>query len=173
MSTSPDEGLNADMKLYGLRTDSLRLDTIFFDARQDTARFLFHSGVRALASKRQEAFGIGLWGSVDSTRVRTYISYLNNKYEKGVELGLEARLHPEGISVHVSPDNPTLVYRTFQANPDNYIFLKDNGRIYANLRLADSRRTGLAFYSPSDTLSGQDLTLELLSSGGWCLICLI
>ena len=161
MSTSPDEGLNADMKLYGLRTDSLRLDTIFFDARQDTARFLFHSGVRALASKRQEAFGIGLWGSVDSTRARTYISYLSNKYEKGVELGLEARLHPEGISVHVSPDNPTLVYRTFQANPDNYIFLKDNGRIYANLRLADSRRTGLAFYSPSDTLSGQDLTLEL------------
>lgn len=161
MSTSPDEGLNADMRLYGLRTDSLRLDTIFFDARQDSARFLFHSGVKALASKRQEAFGIGLWGSVDSTRAHAYINYLNNKLEKGVELGLEARMHPEGISVHLSPDHPTLVYRTFQANPDNYIFLHDNGRIYADLRLADSRRTGLAFYSPSDTLSGQDLTLEL------------
>ena len=161
MSASPDEGLNADMRLYGLRTDSLRLDTIFFDARQDTARFLFHSGVKALASKRQEAFGIGLWGSVDSTRARTYISYLNNKLEKGVELGLEARMHPEGISVHVSPDEPTLVYRKFQANPGNYIFLNDNGRVYADLRLADSRNTGLVFYSPSDTLSGQDLTLEL------------
>ncbi len=161
VSTSPEEGLGAEMHLYGLRTDSLRLDTIFFDARQDTARFLFHSGVRALASKRQEAFGIGLWGSIDSTRARTYISYLNNKYEKGVDLGLEARLHPQGISVHVSPDRPTLVYRTFQANPDNYIFLNDNGRIYADLRLADSKHTGLAFYSPSDTLSGQDLTLEL------------
>ena len=44
MSASPDEGLNADMRLYGLRTDSLRLDTIFFDARQDTARFLSIAG---------------------------------------------------------------------------------------------------------------------------------
>ena len=64
------------MKLYGLRTDSLRLDTIFFDARQDTARFLFHSGVRAVASKGQEALGIGLWGGVDATRACTSISYL-------------------------------------------------------------------------------------------------
>ena len=161
MTTSPDEGLSADMRLYGLRTDSLRLDTIFFDARQDTARFLFHSGVKALASKRQEAFDIGMAGSIDSTRAGLRAVYLNDKREKGVDLGLEARLHPDGISLHVSPENPILVYRPFRANRDNYIYLSDAGRIHADLSLTDSLRTGLSLYSTPDSLSRQDLTLAL------------
>lgn len=161
MTASPSDGLNAEMNLYGLRTDSLRLDTIFFDARQDSTRFLFHSGVKALASKRQEAFDIGMGGSIDSVRAGLRIMYLNNKREKGVDLGLEARLHPDGVSLHVSPDTPILVYRHFRANPDNYIYLADKGRIHADLRLTDTLHTGLSLTSTPDTLALQDLTLAL------------
>lgn len=89
------------------------------------------------------------------------IEYLNDKKQRGAYLGLVAALHKNGISLRVSPDEPTLVYRTFHVNPDNYIYLSDKGRIHANLKLYDDQYTGLQFYSSPDSTVQQDLTLEL------------
>lgn len=50
-----------------------------------------------------------------------------------------------GISLHITPFNPILVYRKFTVNPDNYIYLRDDGRIMANLSIYDELRTGLSF----------------------------
>lgn len=161
LSTSPEKGIDTDINLYGLHTDSLRLDTIYFGTCQDTARFYFRSEVKALANRNQEAFNIGLDGCVGSTEARLSIEYLNGEQEKGVDLGLKACLHPHGISLHVFPEQPILVYRPFQANPGNYIYLNDDGRIHANLRLSDANHSGLSIYSESDSLALQDLTFSL------------
>lgn len=39
----------------------------------------------------------------------------------------------------VFPEHPTLVYRPFTVNKNNYIYLADNGRIHANLDLHDEQ----------------------------------
>lgn len=66
-----------------------------------------------------------------------------------------------GISLHITPFDPILVYRKFTVNPDNYIYLRDDGRIMANLSIYDELRTGLSFYSTPDSTARQDLTLSL------------
>ncbi|WP_270212508.1 translocation/assembly module TamB domain-containing protein [Phocaeicola coprocola] len=160
-STSPEDGLNGSIDLYGLRTDSLQLDTIYFKTLQDSVQVKFYSGVKALANKRQEAFDISLNGYIGSTDAQLAIGYLNGKRETGVDLGLKAQLRPNGISMHITPDNPTLVYRPFKVNHGNYIYLSDEGRIHADVKIYDENHSGLSLYSTPDSLVQQDLTVAL------------
>lgn len=161
LQTSPETGLNGAAKLYGLRTDSLRLDTIYFVAAQDTSELNFKSGVKALANKWQEAFNISLNGFVGASEAQLGLQYLNDKNEKGVDFGVKAQLHKRGMSLHVTPYDPTFVYRKFKVNPDNYIWLGDNGRIHAKLTMYDGNLSGLSLYSTPDSLNQQDLTVAL------------
>lgn len=161
LETSPELGLKGDAYLYGLRTDSLSLDTIYFNTSQAEGKILFSSGVKAGTKPFQEAFDVSVEGDIGSDDAHTLITYLNGKKECGVSLGLLARIHEYGFSVHVSPENPTLVYRTFHANPHNYVNISDNGRIQANLSLFDENHTGIHFYSTPDSTVQQDLTLAL------------
>ena len=161
LQTSPEEGLNGNAYLYRLRTDSLELDTLYCEARQDSALFYFNTGVKALAKPWQEAFSIALNSHIGATEAQMTAEYLNGKGQRGAYIGFHANLREKGISLHVVPENPTLVYRTFHANPSNYVYLSDQGRIHADLKLYDGRKTGLSFYSSPDSTAQQDLTLSL------------
>ena len=161
LTTSPTSGLNGEAYIYNLHTDSLQLDTIYFNSSQNPEKLFFASGVKANKTPFQDAFDISLNGDIGSDDAHLMIEYLNDKKQRGAYLGLVAALHKNGISLRVSPDEPTLVYRTFHVNPDNYIYLSDKGRIHANLKLYDDQYTGLQFYSSPDSTVQQDLTLEL------------
>ena len=161
LTTSPVNGLNGEAYVYGLQTDSLQLDTLYFNSSQDTEKLVFTSGVKANKTPFQDAFDISLNGDIGSDNAHLTIEYLNDKKQQGAYLGLVAALHKNGISLQVSPNNPTLVYRTFHVNPNNYIYLSDNGRIHADLKLYDDQYTGFHFYSTPDSTAQQDLTLEI------------
>lgn len=158
--TSPQEGIHTYANLYGFRTDSLKLDTIFFNAYQDSS-FHFAGGVKALPYKKQEAFNIDLTAGFKSENGDINLVYRNEKGQEGVNLGTSIFLRDKGMSIHLSPANPTLVYRTFQANPDNYIYMNDEGRIDADLDLFDKKQSGLSLHSTPDSLALQNLTLGI------------
>lgn len=90
--TSPAEGLNASMNLYGLKTDSLALDTIYFNATQQPDKISFNSGVIANDKPFQEAFDITLNGDIGADKANATIEYLNGKKECGVNIGMVAGL---------------------------------------------------------------------------------
>lgn len=161
IQTSPENGLNAAMNLYGLSTDSLAFDTIYFNASQQAEKILLSSGIIANDKPFQEAFDIMLNGDVEADKLNATIEYLNGKKECGVNIGMTAGLQKKGISLHINPFDPTLVYRKFTVNPDNYIYLRDDGRIMANLSIHDDMRTGISLYSTPDSTAQQDLTLSL------------
>lgn len=161
LNTSPANGINSSAYLYGLHTDSLRLDTITFRAVQDTAGIILTGGVKANHTKQQEAFGISLDGGIFNGNARMMVKYDNARNETGALIGMEAVLRDRGISLHVLPENPVLVYRKFRLNRDNYIFLSDGGRLHADMRLQDDRGTGLHVYSVADSASMQDVTLSI------------
>lgn len=158
--TSPQEGIHTYANLYGFRTDSLKLDTIFFNAYQDSS-FHFAGGVKALPYKKQEAFNIDLTAGFKSKDGNINLVYRNEKGQEGVNLGTSIFLRDKGMSIHLSPANPTLVYRTFQANSDNYIYMNDEGRIDADLDLFDKKQSGLSLHSTPDSLALQNLTLGI------------
>lgn len=175
LNTSSANGINSSAYLYGLHTDSLRLDTITFRAIQDTTGndysakpigksakpIILTGGVKANHTKQQEAFGISLDGGIFNGGARMMVKYANARNETGALIGLEAVLREGGISLHVLPEEPILVYRKFQLNKDNYIFLSDKGRIHADMKLYDERGTGLQIYSVADSTSLQDVTVSV------------
>lgn len=161
LNTSSANGINSSAYLYGLRTDSLRLDTITFRAIQDTTGIILTGGVKANHTKQQEAFGISLDGGIFNGNARMMVKYDNAQNQTGALIGMEAVLRDKGISLHMLPENPILVYRKFQLNKDNYIFLSDKGRIHADMKLYDEKGTGLQIYSVPDSTSLQDITVSV------------
>ena len=161
LNTSSANGINSSAYLYGLRTDSLRLDTITFRAIQDTTGIILTGGVKANHTKQQEAFGISLDGGIFNGNARMMVKYDNAQNQTGALIGMEAVLRDKGISLHMLPEAPILVYRKFQLNKDNYIFLSDKGRIHADMKLYDEKGTGLQIYSVPDSTSLQDITVSV------------
>lgn len=161
IETSPDLGLNASAYLHDLKTDSLELDSIYFRTSQEADRQIFRGGVIAGNKPFQEAFDVSFYGNLDSSSADMMVEYLNGKKECGARIGFIAGLQEHGISLQVSPDEPTLVYRKFKVNPRNYIFLSDKGRIWADLSIFDEQHTGISLYSAPDSTVQQDLTLSL------------
>lgn len=161
LNTSSANGINSSAYLYGLHTDSLRLDTITFRAIQDTTGIILTGGVKANHTKQQEAFCISLDGGLFNGNARMMVKYDNAQNQTGALIGMEAVLRDKGISLHMLPENPILVYRKFQLNKDNYIFLSDKGRIHADMKLYDEKGTGLQIYSVPDSTSLQDITVSV------------
>ena len=161
LNTSSANGINSSAYLYGLHTDSLRLDTITFRAIQDTTGIILTGGVKANHTKQQEAFGISLDGGIFNGNARMMVKYGNAQNQTGALIGMEAVLRDKGISLHMLPEAPILVYRKFQLNKDNYIFLSDKGRIHADMKLYDEKGTGLQIYSVPDSTSLQDITVSV------------
>ena len=113
----------------------------------------------------QEAFDITLNGDIGADKANAKpLKYLWNGAKKGMWCeyrygGWSAKKVESAFTL--SPFDPILVYRKFTVNPDNYIYLRDDGRIMANLSIYDELRTGLSFYSTPDSTARQDLTLSL------------
>lgn len=162
MDSSPVEGLNGEAYLYGLRTDSLVLDTIYLDVQQDLNGINILSGVVNGPKPGQEAFDVTLEGNIGNNNAQLLVQYLNARKEQGIYMGVMADLRRHGIRMKVFPEHPTLVYRPFTVNKDNYIYLTDKGRIHANINLHDDQGTGMTFYTNrEDSTARQDMTLEL------------
>ena len=164
--TSSEEGLNGEAYIYGMRTDSLSLDSIRLDLKHSDDGLDFLTEVVSNAKKNQEAFEINLDGNIGNGKAQLLLQYLNARKEKGVYLGVNAALGRRGIRMRLFPENPTLVYRTFKLNERNYIYLADRGRIFGDVRLYDDQGTGIHFYTNrEDTIADQEMTVELSRIG--------
>lgn len=161
IDTSPTEGINGDSYIYSLHTDSLQLDTIRFVIRQDTAAIKFAAGITNGPQNKQFVFKAMANGEIHKNNAQLLLKYLNEKGETGVLLGIKAQLREQGISFHLFPEQPTLVFRPFELNKDNYIFLRNDKHIKADLSLFDKNGTGLKLYSLPDTTALQDIAVEL------------
>ena len=166
LDTSPEEGINGEAYIYGMRTDSLSLDSIRLDLKHSDDGLGFLTEVISNAKKNQEAFEINLDGNIGNGKAQLLLQYLNARKEKGVYLGVNAALGRRGIRMKLFPENPTLVYRPFKLNERNYIYLADRGRIYGDVRLYDDQGTGIHFYTNrEDTIADQEMTVELSRIG--------
>ena len=161
IDASPVDGLISDAHLYNLHTDSLMLDTIRFSAEQLAENILLNGKVQANRNKYQEGFTIGMKGNGGIKDGELMVEYYNEKNELGAQFGIGARLEKRGIRLKVIPENPTLVYRPFHVNKDNFLSILDNGKIEANIGMYDDQNAGLHLYTSPDSTVQNDLTIVL------------
>jgi hypothetical protein len=162
-STSPDNGLKMDGLLHSFIKDTMRIDTIKFDVRQDTIGIKYAFDVIKNRFRRQEAYQAGLKGGLWVGGGDAEFTYRNERRETGFQVGLRAEKQPDGVTIQLFPENPILAFHPFQVNEDNYIHVRNLKDISANLRLEGEGNTLIWLHSEEEDGKMQELLTEINS----------
>ncbi|MBR1506337.1 MAG: translocation/assembly module TamB domain-containing protein [Prevotella sp.] len=162
LSTSPVTGVNGSGYIHSLTYDNMRLDTINMRLTQRDTRLSFGGQVRNNKKNPQFVFN-ALFDGVLQERGATFgVRYYDAANKMGLRLGAQAEMVDSGISVRLVPERPTLGYKEFNLNKDNFIFLGSNKKIRANIDLVADDGTGVKVYSDdNDPTNLQDITVSL------------
>ena len=162
MNMSPETGVNGNGFLHSLTVSDLRLDTINFRLTQRKERLSFGGQIRNNKRNPQFVFN-ALFDGILQERGATFgVRYFDASNKLGVRLGAQAEMVDSGISLHLVPARPTLAYKEFALNTDNYVFLGADGKVRAKIDLRADDGMGMKIYSEnSDSTALQDLTVSL------------
>ena len=162
MSTSVAEGVNGHGHIHSLAVGEMRLDTINFRLTQRAQRLSF--GGQVCNNKKNPQFVFNaLFDGILQERGATFgVRLFDADNKLGARVGAQAEMADGGIQLHLIPERPTLGYKEFNLNKDNYVFLGRDGKIKAHIDLRADDGMGLKIYSEeSDPTALQDLTLTL------------
>ena len=167
LNTSSATGINGQMHLYSLNYDSMRIDTVRLTLTQKGERLTYQGQVRNNRRNPQFVFNTLFDGHVHEHGALVGVRYYDNHDRMGVRLGATASMVDEGIRVQFMPERPTIGYKEFNLNKDNYLLLSKSGRLQAKIDLIADDKTGVKIYSnsPENPESPdsylQDLTVSL------------
>ena len=162
LNASPIAGLNGYLNIDSLVAQGIQLDTIraLIHTQGDTIKY--SAQVQNNKQNPQYTFRALVDGELQErgSNIAAKIYDANNKL--GVDVGLAAMMQDNGIKVSLIDTHPILGYKKFTANDDNYLMLRDDQRVSANLMLKTAGDMGLRIYSDDDNEDAlQDITVSL------------
>ncbi len=162
---SPERGINGRAAVHALKVDTLLLDTVFFAARQDTSMMQLRGRVVNNSKNPHVTFNAGVTGEIRTNDAELTVDFENAKGEKGLLLGLRARPRRsgDGLVINLIPDEPIVAFRQFKfIDNNNWMYLHNNMRVYANIDMLDTEGTGFRMHSVrEDTVSLQNMNVEI------------
>ena len=163
INTSPATGINGEAHLFSLNADSTRIDTIYVTLKDRPNRGLtFQSRVANNRRNPQFVFTALADGHIQEHGLTLGIRFFDDKNQLGLRIGSKIDMEDNGLRFHLLPSNPTIGYRVFTLNDDNYLFLQNNLRLQAKVNLLADDGTGVRVYSEDqDSTLLQDLTVSL------------
>ena len=167
--TTPERGVNGRADVRGLRTDSLRLDSLFLAIRQDTNRTSLQGGVVNGHGSLPFAFRATLTGELRDENAELTLKYVDGEGVTGVLLGVNAspltKGHGwgDGLLLSLLPEQPVIAYRRFGfADQANRIYLHRDGHVYAGVDMRSDDGIGLRLMSDrTDTVSLQNTQVAI------------
>ena len=153
VTSSPETGVNGKSYLYSLNYDSIRIDTIRLNLTQKGNKLTYQGQIRNNKRNPQFVFNALLDGHLHEHGALAGLRYFDDKNRMGVRIGATADMEPGGIRMRLMPDRPTLGYKEFNLNKDNFIFLAQSGKIQAKVDLISDDKTGLKIYSENSDYS--------------------
>ncbi|MCD8306204.1 MAG: translocation/assembly module TamB domain-containing protein [Prevotella sp.] len=159
---SPETGVNGFAEIDSLSAFGMQLDTLRFV--QQTRDDIFNYTLQAKNGPGNPDYNFNLLldGSLFATGSNLRLRLFDENDNLGINLSLLASLEHGGIRVSLTDSVQTIGYEKLATNQHNYIFLNDDGRVYADLSLISEKGTGLAIYSDNDNTSAlQDITLGI------------
>lgn len=161
LHTRSDGGVRGEGYLYGLNLGSLQLDSISFDARNDSTGVLLNARVTNGRRNPDVTFDSYLRAHVSPQLIESSIVFYDDKHRKGIDLGGRVTFEDGVKRLHITPHRPVLAYRNFTVNGDNYVQIDKSGHVEANLELLADDGTGLKLFSAPNEEAAQDVTASL------------
>lgn len=162
VSTSAEAGINGRGYIHSLTVSELRLDTINFSLTQRKERLSFGGQIRNNKKNPQFVFNALFDGILQERGATLGVRYYDADNKLGARIGAQAEVVDSGLSLHLVPARPTLGYKEFAVNSDNFLFLGTSGKVKAKVDLRADDGMGIRLYSEeTDPDALQDLTLSL------------
>ena len=161
MSSSPTLGINGNLSLDSLVTAGMQIDTIRMGFRSDSVKTEFEGTVRNNRYNPQFVFNAQFRGAFYQQSLYFGTRVFDDRDRLGIALGLKADMEPGGIRLALGGIDPVLGYKKFKVNKGNYVFLANNSRISADMRLQADDGMGVSIYSNDSTDTRQDLSVSL------------
>lgn len=156
LHTSTEYGIQGNAHILGIQTDSMKVDTIFFDIYQDSTQIKFHAGASCPKQELTSAFNLYLDGYLSPHNSDLRLTMLDDKGEKSIDLGLKGEVTGADSVLRLSiyPEHPILGYSTFNVADGNYIELHRKNRMFADvfLQSQDDSCSISLLANPADTL---------------------
>ena len=162
MTSSPEQGLNGKGYVHSLTVGDMRLDTINFSLVQRKEHLSFQGQVRNNKKNPQFVFNALIDGLFQERGATMGLRYYDADNRLGIRLGAKAEMVDSGINLHLMPERPTIGYKEFNLNKDNFVLLSPNKKVKTKIDLIADDGTGVKIYSEdSDPTALQDVTISL------------
>lgn len=163
MTTSPEQGVNALSHIYGLNADSTLIDTLRLNLVEKAHGLTFNGDVVNGKKNPQFVFRALFDGRLQEHGASIGLRLYDGDEKMGLRIGAQAMMVDEGLNLHLIPKDPTIGYKKFKLNDNNYVLLQRNKRIKAKVDLVSDDGTGVKVYSTEseDSTLLQDLTVSL------------
>lgn len=150
--------------LYSLVYDSTRIDTIRLNLTQKGDRLTYQGQVRNNKRNPQFIFNALIDGTVHQHGALVGLRFFDQHDKMGLRLGVTAEMENDGIRFKLLPERPTIGYKEFNLNKDNFLFMGRNKRLQAKVDLIADDKTGIKLYTENqDSTMLQDITLSVNS----------
>ena len=147
LHTSSETGVNGNMHIFSLNYDSTRIDTVKLTLTQKGERLTYQGQVCNNRRNPQFVFNALIDGHIHEHGALAGLRYYDGQGRMGVRLGATASMVEEGLRLQLMPDRPTIGYKEFNLNKDNYLLIDKNNRLQAKVDLVADDKTGLKIYS--------------------------
>ena len=162
MTSSPEQGLNGKGYVHSLTVGDMRLDTINFSLVQRKEHLSFQGQVRNNKKNPQFVFNALIDGLFQERGATMGLRYYDADNRLGIRLGAKAEMVDSGINLHLMPERPTIGYKEFNLNKDNFVLLSPKKKVKTKIDLIADDGTGVKIYSEdSDPTALQDVTISL------------
>lgn len=163
LKSSPHNGINGNVNLYGVNADSILLDTIRLKLISDEQTCNYSGQIRNGKDNPQFTFNSYFDGNITEHGAQAYVTLNDARNKTGIKIGADAQLVEEGIRLKILDHKGIILgYQPFRVSGDNYIMLGENNRISADMKLRSSDGKGIGIYTNDDNLDAvQDITLTV------------
>ena len=179
LDASPLTGLNGQLNVLKLNTGSMQLDSIRMSLVEKEKGLTFNGYVANAKRNPTGTFRILYDGLLQQHGASLGVRYFDEQGRLNIRIGSKVEMvslpgsdDETGLRFQLIPSRPTLGYKEFELNDDNFLLLHDNLKIEANVNLQADDGTRIYLYSgdsegadsnaDSDALL-QDLTVSVSS----------
>ena len=161
LNASPEEGLNGNGHMHSLNTGAILLDSIYWKIRQEDSGVALDARVANGPRNSIVTFMSQVHAALTETGANANMAFYDAQGKKSVDFGLALDLLADGFRAHFTPLNPTIAYRRFTLNADNFVTLTHDGHLDALVDLLADDGTGLKLYTTPNEEAQQDVSLSV------------
>lgn len=121
VSFTNDSTLRFDSRILSFATGATRLDTIAFDVSQRGEILYFSAGVNNRPGTFDNWAHVSLKGALARNELGARLRQSNIRGVEGFDIGFRAGIADSVATLRLTPLNPTIGYKPWTVNEDNYI----------------------------------------------------